>query len=57
MKIWRKLWNEEDGAGVVEAVLILVVLIALVIIFKEQMVALVEKIFANITGGVDTILS
>ena len=33
---------EEDAVGVVEIILILVVLISLVIIFKEQLTALVD---------------
>ena len=32
----RAFWEEEDGVGVIEVVLILVVLIGLVIIFKKQ---------------------
>lgn len=41
--------REEDAVGVVEIILILVVLIGLVIIFKDQLTALVEKILSNIT--------
>lgn len=55
----RKLRNwlrEEKGVGVVEVILILVVLIALVIIFKEQLIGLVNSIFDNISAGVDTIV-
>lgn len=40
---------EEDGAGVVEVLLILVVLIGLVIIFKKQITKLVNDIFKTIT--------
>ena len=40
---------EEDAVGVVEIILILVVLIGLVIIFKEQLTALVQTILAKIT--------
>ena len=57
MNIGKRFTEEEDGVGVVELILILVVLIALVIIFKEQLIALVNRIFENISGGVDTILS
>ena len=39
----------EDAVGVVEIILILVVLISLVVIFKEQLTALVKKILAKIT--------
>ena len=41
--------KEEDAVGVVEIILILVVLIGLVIIFKEQLTSLVEKILSKIT--------
>lgn len=40
--------QEEDGIGVVEVILILVVLIALVAIFKDRITALVQKIFKTI---------
>lgn len=49
MKEIRDFLKEEDGVGVVEIILILVVLIGLVIIFKEQLSALVTKVFSNIT--------
>lgn len=49
MKEIKEFLKEEDGVGVVEIILILVVLIGLVIIFKEQLSALVTKVFSNIT--------
>ncbi len=39
---------EEDGVGVIELVLILVVLIGLVIIFKDSLRTLLENIFTQI---------
>ena len=48
---------EEDGIGVVEMILILVVLIAMVLIFKEQISGLVNKVFSQISTDSDTILS
>lgn len=45
IKSVKKFWNEEDGMGVVEIVLITVVLIGLVIIFKSQITSLVNKLF------------
>ena len=48
--------DNEDGVGVVEIILILVVLIALVIIFKDQLTSIVESIFSGIHSGVDTIV-
>ncbi len=46
---WKNFRNQEDGIGTVEMILILVVLIALVIIFKNQLTALVNDIFDKIT--------
>lgn len=40
---------EEDGMGTVELILIIVVLIGLVIIFKEELNDLVNDIFDKIT--------
>ena len=42
--------EEEDGVGVVEIILILVVLISLVLIFKSQLTSLVNNIFSKITS-------
>ncbi len=39
---------DEDGMGVVEVILIIVVLISLVIIFKSQITSLVNSIMSSI---------
>lgn len=44
----KDLIREEDGIGVVEVILILVVLIGLVLIFKKQITNLVNDIFDTI---------
>lgn len=44
------LLEDETGIGVIELVLILVVLIGLVIIFKEQITKLLESIFKEINS-------
>lgn len=49
MKLLRAFWAEEDAVGVVEIILILVVLIGLVLIFKEQLTSLVRNILSKIT--------
>ena len=41
---------EEDGIGVIEVVLILVVLIGLVIILKKQIITLLENIFKEVNS-------
>ena len=43
--------------GTVEIILIIVVLIGLVIIFKKQLRALVEKVFEKITKDSNTVMS
>lgn len=42
--------RQEDGVGVIEVVLILVVLIGLVIIFKGQITTLLNDIFKQINS-------
>ena len=46
---WKRFLEDESGAGVVELILIIVVLIGIVLIFKEQVTELVEDIFKTIT--------
>lgn len=50
LKNWREFLKEEDGMGTVEVILIIVVLVGLVIIFKEQITAIVNSIFSKITS-------
>ena len=47
--------REEEAVGVVEIILILVVLISLVIIFKDQLTSLVESILSKITNQSNSI--
>lgn len=46
----RQLLVEEDGMGTVEIILIIVVLVGLVLIFKEQITKIVNSIFSKITS-------
>ena len=45
---WNQYMCYEDGIGVVEMILILVVIISLVLIFKENITDLVNNIFDTI---------
>ena len=45
----RDFLREEEAVGVVEIILILVVLIGLVMIFKDQLTSLVKNILSKIT--------
>jgi Flp pilus assembly pilin Flp len=51
----ENLIRNEDGVGVVEVILILLVLVGLVILFKEQIVGIAKSIFSNISNQVNTI--
>ena len=50
LKSFRQFLTEEDGIGVIEVVLILVVLIGLVIIFKTQITTLLNNVFKEINS-------
>lgn len=44
----KEFWNNEDGIGVVEIILILVILIALILIFKDKITGIVDDAMQNI---------
>lgn len=50
LKSFRQFLTEEDGMGTVEVILIMVVLVGLVIIFKEKITEVVNSIFTKITN-------
>lgn len=49
--------HNNAGVGVVEIILILVVLVALVVIFKDQLTGMVEKAMSALEKSMDGILS
>lgn len=49
LKTMKDFFREEDGMGTVEIILIIVVLVGLVLIFKEQITKIVNSIFEKIT--------
>ena len=49
LKNWNDFIREEDGMGTVEIILIIVVLVGLVLIFKDQITKIVNNIFSKIT--------
>ena len=50
LKSFRQFLTEEDGMGTVEVIRIIVVLVGLVIIFKEKITEVVNSIFTKITN-------
>ena len=57
LKGFKDFLREEEGLGTVEIILIIVVLIGLVIIFKNQLRSLVESVFEKITADSNTVMS
>ncbi len=50
LKSIKRFLKEEDAVGVVELILILVVLIGLVVIFRDQLTSLINSIFERIVS-------
>ena len=50
LKNWKQFLREEDGMGTVEVILIIVVLVGLVVIFKDQITKIVNDLFDKITS-------
>ena len=57
LKGFKDFLREDEGLGTVEIILIIVVLIGLVIIFKNQLRSLVESVFEKITSDSNTVMS
>ncbi len=49
LKGFRQFLREEDGMGTVEVILIIVVLVGLVVIFKDQVTKIVNDLFSKIS--------
>jgi len=50
LKGWKEFLKEEDGMGTVEIILIIVVLVGLVVIFKNQITSIIQTLFSKITS-------
>lgn len=55
LKKVKQFLKEEDGMGTVEIILIIVVLVGLVIIFKDQITKIVQNIFSKISNQANKI--
>lgn len=54
-ELMKNFVQEEDGMGVVEIILIIIVLIGLVVIFKKQITNLVNSILQKMNAQANTI--
>ncbi|MBR4515068.1 MAG: hypothetical protein IKO61_09315 [Lachnospiraceae bacterium] len=55
MQLLKDFFKEDEGMGVVEIVLIIVVLVALVVIFRDQITALVQNVWNSINKDAKSI--
>ena len=55
MEILKRFLMEEDGLSTVEIILSLVLLVGLVLIFKEEMIKIVENVFKTITKQINKV--
>lgn len=46
----KSFWKDENGMGVVEVVLIIIVLVGLVVLFKKQITSLVSTILSKMAS-------
>lgn len=54
MNMIKRFLKDEEGIGVVEMILILVVLVGLVVIFRSQLNSIVTSVFSKINEKVNT---
>ncbi len=47
----QKFWNEEDGMGTVEIVLIIAALVAVALLFKNKLIDFMNTALGNVFGG------
>ncbi len=54
----KKLWNDESGeTNIIAIILILAIVIALAIIFRNQLTALFNKIWSSLFSNVDNVIT
>jgi Flp pilus assembly pilin Flp len=54
---FKRLENDNKGASIVEVILILVILIGIVLIFKNQITSIVNDAFKSITNDSNSIIN
>lgn len=53
--LWKRLWTEEDGLGMVELVIIIAVIVVLAIAFREQIKGFLTRLFTKVDKQTDEI--
>lgn len=49
----REGWRDNRGMGTVEVIMIIVVLISLVLLFKDQITSILQSLFKKVTNNVN----
>lgn len=57
MDMLKRFWNEEDGMGTVEIVLIIAVLVAIVLIFRGAIVGFIKNATGQVFNSANEITS
>ena len=50
----REFWNEEDGMGTVEMVLIIAALVAVALLFRNKIIEFIQTSLEKVFKGADT---
>lgn len=45
--LWSRFWKEEDGMGTVEIIIIIAVLVAIALVFKDGITKFVKDLMSN----------
>lgn len=53
-KMLKSFWQEDDALGTVEMVLLLAALVAVALVFREQLTGWVSRAVAAVFGNADT---
>ncbi|WP_105619054.1 Flp1 family type IVb pilin [Vallitalea okinawensis] len=55
LKVLKDFWQEEEGLGTLEIVLILVVILAMAVIFKSQIAAFFNNLMSQLKDSTDSL--
>lgn len=55
--VWKEFCEEEEGVGIVEIILILVILVSIVLLFKEKITEIVNDAFKTISSDSKSIIN
>ncbi|UHA72066.1 Flp1 family type IVb pilin [Paenibacillus sp. 481] len=56
-QMWKRLWSEEDGLGMVEIVVIIAVIVVLALVFRTQITEFLTSLISRAKGETDKIFN